>query len=69
MIVALGTASKRHHMTRVGPPATRSELWAVLTFGEIKQEVHSQVYHAGEMDFCEKLDTVHFWCLVGGLAV
>jgi hypothetical protein len=38
--------------------------WAVLTFGEIKQEVHSQVYPAGEIDFCENLDIVHFWWLV-----
>jgi hypothetical protein len=38
--------------------------WAVLTFGEIKQEVHAQVYPAGEIDFCENLDIVHFGWLV-----
>jgi hypothetical protein len=32
--------------------------WAVLTFGKIKQEVHSQVYPAGEIDVCENLDIV-----------
>jgi hypothetical protein len=51
-----------------GPvPATRSELLGrSLTFGEIKQEVHSQVYPAGEIDFFENLDIVHFWWLVAG---
>jgi hypothetical protein len=38
--------------------------WAVLTFGEIKQEEHSQVHPAGEIDICEKLDIDDFWWLV-----
>jgi hypothetical protein len=42
--------------TRIHQPPEMN-YWAVLTFGEIKQEVHSQVYPAGEIDFCENLDS------------
>ena len=53
-----GSGLKGYHQ----PPEVN--YWAVLTFGEIKQEVHAQVYHAGEIDVCENLDIVHFWWLV-----
>ncbi len=56
-----GSGLKGYHQ----PPEVN--YWAVLTFGEIKQEVHAQVYHAGEIDVCENLDIVHFWWLVVGL--
>ena len=38
--------------------STTVNYWAVLTFSEIKQEVHSQVCPAGEIDFREDLDIV-----------
>jgi hypothetical protein len=56
-------ASLAHHQ----PPEVN--YWAVLTFGEIKQEVHSHVYPAGEIDFFENLDIVHFWWLVASCSL